>query len=1834
MKWLIASIIFVSVVTSVTLFSTEGKVRDRTNSFLFGGSGGIIDFLYNSDKKLLYLNPAIPSLGIGSNATSSIGVLDIVGSVNVGGGEFHVSSTDATTLRLSASGTSQFANTLTFNGATTSSFAVSGIASGSCVQTVAGGAFVGTGSACGSGSPIAGQNGTWESIYGNTLRPTSTANGIQVTGSSTVELLRVGGSLNASTTNVDTLTVYTGSTFPANDIVDAEVSNTLTASQFGTNPANCSAGNYPLGIDEFGVVESCTADVDTNTVGQNGAWQALWLNTLSPTNTLAGIYISAASSTITVLRTEMLNATTSNVDTLVVNTGSTFPANDITDAEVSNTLTASTLAADGANCSAGNYPLGVDAMGAVQDCTADVDTDTNTTGQNGAWFAIWANSLAPTNTAAGIYVPAASSTLAGLRLTGSLDINNQNITNHYGTACSGNQWLQDIADGGAFTCTNLDVTGDWTGTLDGDNASAFARAGVNGIWQALWANTLSPTNTAAGIFVNASSTIAGDFRVDGNSTTTGRLVIGTTQPTGNFAAGNLWVQNGATSSSLGVSGLTAADCDVKSTTAGSLYCGTDANSGGGGGNGAWQALWANTLSPTNTAAGIFVNASSTVAANFRVDGNATTTKTFAVGSSADGWFSIERAGLSGVTYNFQQGVSPDGSYAGAEDLNLESGTPTTNQDADTTIQVDGASCAGGGGTCRALMQWDISSITSCTVTSASVTINVTNATASKYAVFSVRRNWGETTATWNTYDGSNGWTTAGVGDTTDDRFSTDLMNGNADSGWGRNSTGSHTLDFDSDGIAEIQNWINGSVTNNGIVIYDEAGDTDGYAWDDKTNATSGNRPKLTIVCAPSADTLVSNSSNDLYLLVASSTVRGNWRVEGNTTTTGTSVIGSSQPVGNVNAGDLYVGGDATTTGSVNIAGSLGLNSEYWSDLSSAALSNVAGVLTLVTSGDWTGTLDGSEGGSLANNPGAWQALWLNTLSPTNTAAGIYISAASSTIATLRTDAHNATTSNVGTLTVYAGSTFPADDITDAEVSNTLTASTFANNPANCSPGNYPLGIDATGAVEDCTADVSGGGGGNGAWQALWANTLSPTNTTAGIFVNASSTIAGNFRVDGNATTTGAMRVGRFNLNGEDVTSLLGSGLLNTAGVLTLDRTGAWTGTFDGDEGTAFARAGVNGIWQTLWANTLAPTNTSAGIFSYASSTINGTLRVGNQVTISKPGTSNQQTVLTVMQDSASTDQNGSMTADVDFHLWDNNTRLTTPQARIGVVGSGVANQDNESGGRLTFWTNIENFAAPVLTERMRIDPNGNVGINTTNPFYKLHVVGTATSTFHVSGNSRLDGGVTTTGRFVTGSTNPSGNVNAGDAFIGGSVSTTNSISIGVSSDTDDDNLYFDQGLQFIGWDESAGEFDVSNDLSVNGPVLTVSGTESAPGHSFSGDPNTGVFEVGVDNLGITTGGTTRWHIDQNDMVFTVPSQGADGSSALPTYSFDNDPDSGMYFSSSGGNAITIGVDSEALLIIDTTNINFGEVAQGILGTVAIPTFGFTADPDTGMFRYDTNVLGLTAGGVHAMLLGNGTTTIPTNLKVDGNATTSGYLVIGTSNPVAPNMAAGDLRIGGNVTTTGTRISFAGGAVDQQINFDGCTTATNCESFIWDDAGAFGAGNFQLTDDLTVDGILSSSGEIVTGNATVTGHLSLDGLTTTGSAAAAYVCLNTAGEAVEDSTACLPSARKYKNTIGLLDIPALDIISALEPVTFLYNDEIVRDDHNLRAQQIGLIADDVQYIDPRLISTEPDGNPRSIKYDAVTAVLIKAVQEQQQQIDELKRQLQGLSTNACAYEFNR
>ena len=115
----------------------------------------------------------------------------------------------------------------------------------------------------------------------------------------------------------------------------------------------------------------------------------------------------------------------------------------------------------------------------------------------------------------------------------------------------------------------------------------------------------------------------------------------------------------------------------------------------------------------------------------------------------------------------------------------------------------------------------------------------------------------------------------------------------------------------------------------------------------------------------------------------------------------------------------------------------------------------------------------------------------------------------------------------------------------------------------------------------------------------------------------------------------------------------------------------------------------------------------------------------------------------------------------------------------------------------------------------------------------------------------------------------------------------------------------------------------------------------------------------------------------------------------------------------------------------------------------------------------------------------------------------------------------------------------------------------------------------------------------------------------------------------------PSSRRFKDQITRMD-NASESILALKPVTFRYKPEI---DHN-RIAQFGLIAEEVEKVNPDLVVHDNDGKPFSVRYDQVNAMLLNEflkehkkveqqdsrIREQEALITQLKNQLQATAAS--------
>ncbi len=91
--------------------------------------------------------------------------------------------------------------------------------------------------------------------------------------------------------------------------------------------------------------------------------------------------------------------------------------------------------------------------------------------------------------------------------------------------------------------------------------------------------------------------------------------------------------------------------------------------------------------------------------------------------------------------------------------------------------------------------------------------------------------------------------------------------------------------------------------------------------------------------------------------------------------------------------------------------------------------------------------------------------------------------------------------------------------------------------------------------------------------------------------------------------------------------------------------------------------------------------------------------------------------------------------------------------------------------------------------------------------------------------------------------------------------------------------------------------------------------------------------------------------------------------------------------------------------------------------------------------------------------------------------------------------------------------------------------------------------------------------------------------------------------------------------------ASEALLALKPVTFRYKKEI----DPARTSQCGLVAEDVEKVNPDLVIRDKEGKPYSVRYDQVNAMLLseflkahRNMEEQQRQIELLTAQLRKQS----------
>jgi hypothetical protein len=260
---------------------------------------------------------------------------------------------------------------------------------------------------------------------------------------------------------------------------------------------------------------------------------------------------------------------------------------------------------------------------------------------------------------------------------------------------------------------------------------------------------------------------------------------------------------------------------------------------------------------------------------------------------------------------------------------------------------------------------------------------------------------------------------------------------------------------------------------------------------------------------------------------------------------------------------------------------------------------------------------------------------------------------------------------------------------------------------------------------------------------------------------------------------------------------------------------------------------------------------------------------------------------------------------------------------------------------------------------------------------------------------------------------------------------------------------------------------------------------------------------------------------------------------------------------------------------------YGNTAIGTLALFGNTTGG--GNTATGNAALDTNTTGFdnTANGTGA--LGRNTSGFQN--------TASGYLALSYNTTGSRNMANGYSALFNNRTGIGnTAIGFRAlyqstGSNNVGLGFHAGNNLTT------------GSGNLCIG-----SGVLGVAGE---SNTTRIRNV----YSSVASARAVYI--NS-----DNKIGTLVSSRRFKEEIKSMD-KASEAVLGLKPVTFHYKKEIEPNG----AIMFGLIAEDVEKVDPDLVTRNDKGEPETVRYEAVNAMLLNEFLKEHRKVEEQGRRME-------------
>jgi hypothetical protein len=318
----------------------------------------------------------------------------------------------------------------------------------------------------------------------------------------------------------------------------------------------------------------------------------------------------------------------------------------------------------------------------------------------------------------------------------------------------------------------------------------------------------------------------------------------------------------------------------------------------------------------------------------------------------------------------------------------------------------------------------------------------------------------------------------------------------------------------------------------------------------------------------------------------------------------------------------------------------------------------------------------------------------------------------------------------------------------------------------------------------------------------------------------------------------------------------------------------------------------------------------------------------------------------------------------------------------------------------------------------------------------------------------------------------------------------------------------------------------------------------------------------------------------------------------------------------GGNGIAGGTLSSNI-VNATTQYNLGgSRILSIAGTANL--FAGSTAGSSNTTGVSNAFLGNAAGAANTTGYGNGFFG-----AYSGNVNTQGFnnAFVGSQAGYSNTTGSNNTFVGtsaGNLNSTGGNNVFVG----TFAGFDNATGGHNTALGWYADFGvnslsnATAIGSYALVSQNnsmvlgSINGVNGATADtnVGIGTSTPNDKLEVNGIIrvgTLGAAGATTLCRNASNQI----STCSSSAR-YKNNI-IAFTSGLSLIKQLRPVSFNWRDGGMAD--------MGLVAEEVNAVEPLLTTTNAGGQVEGVKYDRVGVVLINAVKEQQAQIESLAKQ---------------